>query len=376
MEKRRIEVREAQSSDTDALNALALLCPAPSGIPYAYVRDQNYLEWNRHLGEQVKTWLAIDPEKGDLHGTISVSLHHTYLRGKDYEAGYMSDFKVNPKFRGSGAGDLLMRKMMEQLDVWGSEFGKPIPLLSAIMMNNENMRLRKLPDYQKKGIVDFKLSHQFQYFLCPVKGKPLPEGRYRVEFARESDLKEMHDFWLKHQSTRSLGRRLSLDEWKSWMKTTPGVSIADFCLLRNSEGKLLGFTGVWDQSKLRKSVVLDLPPVYKVLRPLWNLIAPVVELPRLPAPGETFSVMSTVFFCLEKEDPEMWDALYRGAMGIAKCHFGKILVFGLDARSPLTSFVKSKSMDATKVGLYWDARGIGEEFHFEGSETQVESAFG
>lgn len=109
---------------------------------------------------------------------------------------------------------------------------------------------------------------------------------------------------------------------------------AEHLLISRGTAGIRGCLAVWDQRAVRQVVVRRYPPLLGRLRPLVNLAAPLIGLPRLPAPGEAIrqAILSAV--AVEKDDPAVLLALVAAALDQAARRGLEAVLFGCAAAHP------------------------------------------
>src|SRR6266702_188568 len=110
-----------------------------------------------------------------------------------------------------------------------------------------------------------------------------------------------------------------------------------YWIARHAAGHLAGFVALWDQQQLKHTVVQRYALRAALFRYGFNLAAPLVGSPRLPAPGTPLRYLSAFHVCVPATDPGVLRALLVKA---ARAHAGSPYAFcsiGLDVTDPLTS---------------------------------------
>lgn len=117
---------------------------------------------------------------------------------------------------------------------------------------------------------------------------------------------------------------------------------AENLLISRGADGIRGCLAVWDQRAVRQVVVRRYPPLLGRLRPLANLAAPLLGLPRLPAPGMAIpqAVLSAV--AVEKDDPAVLLALVAAALDQAARRGLAAVLFGCAAAHPWRAAVRRR----------------------------------
>jgi hypothetical protein len=104
-------------------------------------------------------------------------------------------------------------------------------------------------------------------------------------------------------------------------------------------GSLCGTLGAWDQRPFRRQQIAGYQGWLRTLRPAYNLLAPLVGRPRLPAPGETVPCRLAALPVTIGHDPEILLALLRRALA-EHLAAGESLLLGLHESDPWYSLLR------------------------------------
>ena len=88
-------------------------------------------------------------------------------------------------------------------------------------------------------------------------------------------------------------------------------------LIARQRGAIAGCIAVWDQRACRQTVIRRYPPWLSRLRPLANLAAPLLGLPRLPAPGSALHQATLSHLAVANDDTPTFLALVAAALDAA-----------------------------------------------------------
>jgi hypothetical protein len=185
----------------------------------------------------------------------------------------------------------------------------PIALTSITADNEPATRiltagLKGLPIYLPFG--DFAT-----YLLRPVGVPPHPN----VAVATEDDLPELAAFLNRRNADFQFGQHWPVDRLKSLGAL--GLPSERFLLFR-CEGRLAGCVALWDQSGYKQSRVRGYPRMIRAVRPLANVLAPLLRVPRLPAIGERIDYVTLSHLAVEDDNPDVFLALLGSALVMAK----------------------------------------------------------
>ena len=120
-----------------------------------------------------------------------------------------------------------------------------------------------------------------------------------------------------------------------------GINPDDFSVIRNEDG-LRASVCLWDQRKFKQSVVAGYSKRYSNLRPFFNLVAPLMRQPRLPAPGNNLENAFLSHLSVDEDDELALFALIRHASRRALARGIDYVMLGIASRHPLVEKLQKK----------------------------------
>jgi len=136
-----------------------------------------------------------------------------------------------------------------------------------------------------------------------------------------------------------------------------GLSYQNFFLAWNGD-RLLGCIALWDQRKFKQTMIRSYARKLARLRPAFNLVAPLISQPALPAPGSRLNSAFLSHAAIEQDDPETAIALIRHACRDASLRGIDYVMLGLAERSPLLAEIKRQFSCHSYVSMlylvYWE----------------------
>jgi hypothetical protein len=113
-----------------------------------------------------------------------------------------------------------------------------------------------------------------------------------------------------------------------------GLAIEDFTLAL-AGGRLVGCVAVWDQQAFKQTVVQGYAGGMRLARALWNVAAPLMGRPTLPAPGEPLRHAYLSHLAIDDGDPALFVALAKAALMRVHERRYAYVTFSLSTRHPL-----------------------------------------
>lgn len=115
---------------------------------------------------------------------------------------------------------------------------------------------------------------------------------------------------------------------------------AENVLVSRAKGGITGCVGVWDQSAFKQTVARGYPTAVSIVRPLLNVLAPLVGKPRLPAIGAPLRLVYLSALAVEADRVDGLLHLLGAALDLAAMRGADAAAFGLDARHPWVTAVR------------------------------------
>ena len=328
--------RPATSADNGGLLALAAACPMRGELTLCVRREPDFFALNRLQGDRWDVGV-VDGGRAGVIGCVAIAERLAYVNGAPAPTAYASDLKVHPAFRGrrNGTGrvaDALTEYARETLGA----IGPHMPVLVTVLGGNAAMAPRLCGPRGLPRFIRFATIRTFAVPLFTLRRlDPLPGLSVRP--AEERDLDEMAALWRAVAPLRQLAPVLGTDDFRRVCAEAPGLALSSYWIARHAAGHLVGFVALWDQQQLKHTVVQRYALRAALFRYGFNLVAPLVGSPRLPAPGTPLRYLSAFQVCVPATDPGVLRALLVKA---AQAQAGSPYAFcslGLDVTDPLTS---------------------------------------
>ncbi len=325
-----VEVRNATEADNPALLELAAACPMEGDIGLSIRRQPDFFALNRLEGDRWRVGV-VDGPAGRPVGCIATAERMVYLDGHPSRSMYVSDLKVHPRHRGSGAADALTTFAREVC----LESGGPVPTFLTILAGNRAMERRLsgprgLPRLRRMATLR---SHSVS-LLWPRRAPPV-DG-VRIERAGPHHVEEMAALWREVAPGRQFAPVHDASSLSAWIEDAPGLDPSSYRLARRTDGRLVGFVGLWDQSSFKQTVVTGYSRRLSAVRLAFNLAAPAVGAPPLPPPGGDLRHLTAVHVCVPPDGAAVLRALVVDAYNELRGSGYSFLSVGLDVADPLS----------------------------------------
>lgn len=306
----------AVAGPQDAPDLARLLREVPTGGGYALSFEREPDPLAEPLAALRSTLvIARDAASGAAVGMCERVVRRCFVDGKIRLLPYLGALRIAQAYRHRIAilkgGFALLREQAERAEEL------PFALTSIAPENTAAVRLleagvKGLPRYSPLG--DYAT-----LMMRPAKGSR-PK---LVSLAGPEDAAELDRFLAD-----ALSRRQFAPDWRS-------ADIGWPVLVLRRAGRIVGCAGVWDQRARRQVVIRGYPRLVGIMRPLYNLAAPLLGRPRLPAVGDVIPQGFLSPLLLEDDaDREGLALLLRAARSLAAESGLGVLTAGLAVGHP------------------------------------------
>jgi GNAT superfamily N-acetyltransferase len=340
-------VRLATADDNAALIELAAACPMEGDLALRIDRAPDFFALNRLEGDRWRV-AVVDGPDGRPIACVATAERRVWLHGRPATIVYAGDLKVHPDFRNTRIADALERFVT---DVARETAGDSTPVLLTVLAGNTAMERRTAGPRALPRLLRFATLHSFAIPLLWRRASS--EGAHlSVEHATAADLEEMADLWGDIAPTRQFSGAFGAEALRRWIEAAPGLSVEDYLLARDSERRLMGFVGMWDQHDMKTLRVLRYSPTVAALRRVVGTLAPFVGATPPPAIGQPLHYASAVHLCVPRGRADILRALVLAAYD--RLHgTGRVFMnVALDAREPLVAALRGLLAAPTRIHGY------------------------
>ena len=323
-------VRDAALRDNASLLRLAARCPMRARVTLCVQRAPDFFALSRLQGDSWQLLVAEDRHAG-IVGCIGIAERCVWLNGKPMRAMHVSDFKVDPEFRGRGVAD----RLTTAARVRCATVSPDIPVLLAALVGNRPMERRIPGPRDQPPLTPFGTVRVHTLFALG-RSTTRRRAELAVRAAGPADLDAMAALWTRVAPGRQGAAVFDARGLADWIRAAPGLAATDYLVaVRGPE--LIGFVGLWDQRGLKATQVLGYGTAVAAARGCYNLLARWLHVPPLPSIGGTLHALHAIHVCVPASEPDALRALL--AEGCRRCaRLGMpCLEIGLDPRDPLAA---------------------------------------
>lgn len=328
----RIALGTACSADDPALRRLVAEAPMGGRIGLSFRREPSYFGALAVEGTSSDVIVARD-EQGNIVAMGNRSIRNLLVDDQRTAVGYLSGLRLARHCR---KGTLLHRgyRFLRELD----RDGRAAFYLTTIVEDNEIAR-RALAG-RRKGMPVY---HDLGGYYCAALSMAGPRRAagtdgLAVRAASSADVRRIAEFLSAEGRKRQFFPVYEQDDLLSRTGLLQGLRVEDI-LLAFSGSELCGVAALWDQSASRQLVVGNYAFPVRQVRPVYNLVAPWLRMPSLPAAGCRLSCLYLSLVCVKDDDAAVFRALLGDLCG-GQGSRGALLLCGFHERDPLLSVIR------------------------------------
>jgi GNAT superfamily N-acetyltransferase len=330
--------------DNPALLALAEACPMEGDIGLCIRRRPDFFALNRLEGDRWRVGVVDGPD-GRPVGCVATAERDVYLHGRPSPSMYVSDLKVHPRHRGTGAADVLTTFARQECLETG---GEGVPTFLTILAGNRAMERRLQGPRGLPHLHRIATLRSHSVSLLWPRRPPASPG-LRVERGEPDDIEEMAALWQGVAPGRQFAPVHDAASLARWIDRAPGLDASCYRLARRADGRLVGFVGLWDQSSFKQTVVIGYSRRLASFRLAFNAAAPAMKTARLPPPGGELRHLSAVQVCVPSDSPEVLRALVVDAYNDLRGSGYSFFSVGLDVTDPLSKALSGLLAQPTDI---------------------------
>lgn len=309
--------------DDAELRRLLRELPMPGSVSVSFEREPNFFHASVVEGDRHDVMVA--RHEGRLVGFATRSVRWRWVNGQPARVPYISALRVERAWRGGKATRLgmdLLRGLHRP--------GEAQYCITTIVSENE-AALRALRE-NRPGYPRFRQRSGLVTLVIPLwRVPPAPRGLQ----ARSATVDDAADIAFALQRT---GVRYQFSPiWREADLRDPGLTLGleleDFSVLER-DGRLSAVVAVWDQRAFKQQVIRGYGGWMAAGRPIINLLAPLLNVPRLPPVGSPLGSAWLSHLAVDQDDLDETVTVIAHAAARARARGLPSLVLGLSASDP------------------------------------------
>lgn len=290
-----IRYRIAGADDEAQLRALLRDNPMDAWIRLGMQREPAYFDGSELMGPSSTVLATTAQPPHTVVGMYGYGTLPVHLNGAATAAGYLHGLRVAPAFRRRlrilAGGFTSMRRLLPQ--------PHPVRLTSIA---SDNQAARRLLEAGLPDLPQYRPAGELLTLAMRARARPHAPGMRR---AIANDVPALCDWFNARAAAMQFAPALS-PAWLMALDGRHGLTIDDFWLDERG-GDIQGCFALWDQRRVRQTVVRGYRFPLDMLRKPYNLWAAIARRPHLPPPGRMLDAVFIAFPMVA--DPADRDAL-------------------------------------------------------------------
>jgi hypothetical protein len=325
-------IEDARPGDDAALRALLRSATVPGEVALGFQREPSFFAADAILGAPCETLVARAGEA--IVGVASAATRSLYVGGEACDVAYLSQLRIAPGHQGRGLVMRGWRALRERLCARG--VAGAVATVSVGNRVAEGVLLARPGREGRHGTGFVPLTTLHTLTFAATRGRHA--GDVPVTPATTHDVGEVVAFLARTGPRRQLFPAVTAATFGG---ARPGLGPGDVLLARVG-GALRGVLAVWDQSRVRQTVVRGYGPRLARLKPLLDLgrlARGARPLPRVDGP---LRVACASFLCIADDDPHVAAALLTAGVRAAHAKGAHALALGLTDEDPLLTLARRR----------------------------------
>lgn len=321
--------------------------PVSGNISLALEREPSYLKGAYIQCENPEIYVAVDLEIQKVWAVFNVGSRKLWYQNQIISVRYLCDLRIHPEKQHGSVLYQIIKKFREltEKDVLPAQtvvFADNHKMLTIIEKLSQRKKVSQLPYYHFVGEL---VTYMFG-FNPPKK----QTANLNIRRATDDDIENMQAFFDKEGSKTNFYPYYNFKELhKSYYS---GLVINDF-FLAFDEKQLVGVCGVWNQKEIKQTRILGYSNLYKLIKPIYNLLAPFVGNVKLPAKGSALNYLNLHSLLIKEKNPAIFQKLINHIEYVYKDQGYDYLLCSLSKEDSLQEVLKSRKRTRKIKGNYY-----------------------
>jgi hypothetical protein len=311
----KIVFAEATPADEGEIRRLLRENPIGGAFPVSLEREPNGLGGPHLAGERSCFILARETAGGPAIGLCERVVRPAFVNGEERLLPYLGALRIAASHRRRIAilkgGFAALREHSEQPDECS---------FALTSITTDNSLARRVLTADLAGLPTYRPMNSYATLILRTRRSGAGPG---IRLAQEEDLPGIALFLQGQLRRRQLAPCWSEDD----LRRLDGAQF----LVAGNAGQIAGCICLWDQRASRQAVVRGYPAMFRRLRPVINLVAPLLGTVDLPPVGTALSQAFLSHLAVRDDGSEMMLALVGAALGLAASRGLAAAIVGMPA---------------------------------------------
>lgn len=327
-----IAYKIASSEDDDGLRFILQNTPMDGWIQVTFEREPSFFKSDHLFGETIAVIAHQEKAPQELVGMYTMTNMPVHINGNQEWVGYLGGLRVLKKHRNKIRALIGGFESINQL--LNSDFAQSYWFTS---LAKDNASARRILEAGIKGLPIYRPVSDMQTLFFPTK---IGKNMGLLKPVKKDEVSELVGFYNRQAAQYQFSPALS-EAWLMNLSGNTGITIDDFFILKKNN-EILGCLAIWDQRKVKQTVVKGYKPPYKSIRILYNIYAKFANKLILPESGEMIEQVYLSFFALDSTIDHLAVDILREALFKSAQKNADIATLGLSTSNPMLKLIKSK----------------------------------
>ncbi len=302
-----IQIRSAHFGDNAKIAELFRVCSFGTQIQLTLERSPSFFQSLCVEGEKIETIVAEHSASGRIAACGVRAEKQAFLNGALQTTGYLGLCRIHPEYqhrRVLASGFRFLKKLHLQ--------GRAHVYLTTI--SEDNSEALKILTSERAGLPRYQpWGELISSIIKPSNFIRLKDDTHlTLRKASKADLPELLSFLNAQGREKQFFPCYRENDFVAGGLLS-GLTIENIFLAFDGK-QIVGSLAVWDQRSYKQMMVRGYSPRLNLLRKAYNLIAPVLRRPSLPAIGQPIPIVAGALSCVERNEPSIFQALLREAL--------------------------------------------------------------
>jgi hypothetical protein len=318
-------------ADDTALRRLLRETPMEGDIQITFEREPCIDFANGIEGDRTDILLGRPGPQQDPVAMGARTLLKSFVNGVPTHVGYLGQLRIQPNFRGRAGvlrrGYAALRELARNSD--------DVTLFVTTIVA-DNLAARRVFEAGLPGLPRYRHLGDVLSLIFPTGVRRRADAaRAELSNARSEDMAEIAQCLARYGERFQFAPYWTHADLVSAQRAR-GLCPEDFLVARR-RSRIIGCLACWDQRKFKQIVVRRYSSRLRLVRPVWNALAPLAGASALPAPGSTLSIAFLSHLAVENDDVDVFSALLDAGLVRAALRGAVHAILGLAEENPVTA---------------------------------------
>lgn len=297
-----IKFRAATKADDNNIKTFLDNYPSEGSVQIHLKRDSSFFDSIEVLGKNEYVLLLEDDDHSQLGGVGLYSEKDCYLNGQLTTIGYLSDLRLDPRFRNRGYLARGYKRIKEHVATRSIPFS-----LTTIMADNDSAlelltsRRANLPIYQQIATYETIFLGTKRNFW--TKKCDLEVSRLKID-----EIDEVVNFLSSVGSKRQFFPKYSKEDILQNEGMLRGLNYSDIFVAR-MKGEIVGTLALWNQMPFRRWVIKKYDRKVALFRFFYNIYARLFRTLLFPRMGEAVEYRNLSMIAIKDDSVDIFESI-------------------------------------------------------------------